>query len=50
MVRKKNVLNTMASVVAIAAPVSLLWFAAGYSLAFTPEHPPEAPRYVGGIR
>lgn len=36
MVRKKNVLNTMASVVVIAALVSLLWFAAGYSLAFTP--------------
>ena len=36
MVRKKNVLNTMASVVAIAALVSVLWFAAGYSLAFTP--------------
>jgi Amt family ammonium transporter len=33
MVRKKNVLNTMASVVAIAALVSLLWFGAGYSLA-----------------
>ena len=36
MVRRKNVLNTMASVVAIAALVSVLWFAAGYSLAFTP--------------
>ncbi|MCE1191800.1 MAG: ammonium transporter [Acidovorax sp.] len=36
MVRRKNVLNTMASVVAIAALVSLLWFGAGYSLAFTP--------------
>ena len=36
MVRKKNVLNTMASVVAMAALVSLWWFAAGYSLAFTP--------------
>ena len=36
MVRRKSVLNTMASVVAIAALVSLLWFAAGYSLAFTP--------------
>ena len=36
MVRKKSVLNTMASVVAIAALVSLLWFAIGYSLAFTP--------------
>lgn len=36
MVRKKNVLNTMACVVAICAVVSLLWFAVGYSLAFTP--------------
>jgi Amt family ammonium transporter len=36
MVRRKNVLNTMASVVAVAGMVSLLWFAAGYSLAFTP--------------
>ncbi len=36
MVRKKNVINTMAAVVAIAALVSLLWFAAGYSIAFTP--------------
>ncbi|WP_353233393.1 ammonium transporter [Diaphorobacter ruginosibacter] len=36
MVRRKNVLNTMAGVVAIAALVSILWFALGYSLAFTP--------------
>ncbi|RZI98785.1 MAG: ammonium transporter, partial [Haliea sp.] len=36
MVRRKNVLNTMASVVAICALVSLLWFAVGYSIAFTP--------------
>ncbi|MDR7308581.1 Amt family ammonium transporter [Rhodoferax saidenbachensis] len=36
MVRKKSVINTMASVVAIAAMISLLWFAVGYSLAFTP--------------
>lgn len=36
MVRRKNVLNTMASVIAIACLVSLLWFALGYSLAFTP--------------
>lgn len=36
MVRKKNVLNTMAGVVAVAALVSLLWFAVGYSIAFTP--------------
>ena len=39
MVRRKSVLNTMASVVAIAALVSLLWFALGYSIAFTPNNP-----------
>ncbi len=36
MVRRKSVINTMASVVAIAGVVSLLWFALGYSWAFTP--------------
>ena len=36
MVRKRSVINTMASVVAIAALVSILWFAVGYSVAFTP--------------
>lgn len=36
MVRKKNVLNTMAGVVVTAAIVSILWFAVGYSWAFTP--------------
>lgn len=36
MVRRKNVLNTMASVVGVTAVVSILWFAWGYSLAFTP--------------
>lgn len=36
MVRKKSVINTMAAIVAIAALVSLLWFAVSYSLAFTP--------------
>ncbi len=36
MVRRKSVINTMASVVAIAGVVSLLWFAVGYSWAFTP--------------
>lgn len=39
MVRKKNVINTMAGVVVTAAIVSLLWFAAGYSIAFTPGGP-----------
>ncbi len=36
MVRRTNVINTMASVVGIAAVVSLLWFGLAYSLAFTP--------------
>jgi ammonium transporter, Amt family len=36
MVRKKSVLNTMASVVGIASLVSLLWYAVAYSWAFTP--------------
>ena len=36
MVRRKNVLSTMAAVVGIASVVSLVWFALGYSLAFTP--------------
>ena len=36
MVRRKSVLNTMACVVAMCSLVSLLWFAAGYSWAFTP--------------
>src|SRR5438105_5316643 len=39
MVRKKSVINTMACVVAIASLVSVLWFAAGYSWAFTPGTP-----------
>ena len=38
MVRKKSVINAMACVVAIAALVSLLWFAVGYSIAFTPRN------------
>jgi len=39
MVRRKNVLATMAAVVAVAAAVSLTWFAVGYSLAFTEGWP-----------
>lgn len=44
MVRRKNVLATMAAVVAIAAVVSLTWFALGYSLAFTAGWP-----WLGGL-
>src|SRR5947208_11770587 len=39
MVRKKNILATMAQSIAICALVSCLWFAAGYSLAFMPGTP-----------
>ena len=35
MVRKKNLLGTMAQSVAATALVSILWYAVGYSLAFT---------------
>jgi len=43
MVRRKSVINTMASIVAITALVSLLWFAVGYSIAFTPGN-----QWLGG--
>lgn len=39
MVRKKNILSTMAQVFVVCALVSLLWFALGYSLAFRPGQP-----------
>lgn len=47
MVRRFNVINTMASVVAIAALVSVLWFALAYSLAFTPGG--SAGGFIGGL-
>ena len=43
MVRKRNVLATMAQSVAAAAIVSILWMALGYSLAFTGTGP-----FLGG--
>ncbi|WP_419095711.1 ammonium transporter [Curvibacter soli] len=36
MVRRKNVLNTMACVLAVTTLVTILWYAVGYSWAFTP--------------
>ncbi|MGZ3409483.1 MAG: ammonium transporter [Xanthobacteraceae bacterium] len=39
MVRKKNILATMAQCLAATAIVSLLWFACGYSLAFSGDGP-----------
>jgi Amt family ammonium transporter len=48
MVRRFNVINTMASVVGIAAVVSVLWFGLAYSLAFTPSTHALSP-WIGGI-
>lgn len=47
MVRRQNVINTMASVVAIASLVSVLWFGLAYSLAFTPGG--TLGGWIGGI-
>ncbi|MDQ3059048.1 MAG: ammonium transporter [Pseudomonadota bacterium] len=47
MVRKKSVLNVMACVIATCAIVSLLWFAVGYSIAFTPGSGALSP-FLGG--
>lgn len=48
MVRRKSVLNVMACVVVICAVVSILWFALGYSLAFTPGSG-AIGHYIGGL-
>ena len=44
MVRRKNVLATMAQSLVATAVVSLLWVGVGYSLAFTGDHP-----YIGSL-
>jgi Amt family ammonium transporter len=44
MVRKKNVLATLMQSFAITALVSILWWAVGYSLAFTP-----GSKFIGGF-
>ncbi|HUX74691.1 MAG TPA: ammonium transporter [Steroidobacteraceae bacterium] len=45
MVRKKNILSTLMQSFAITCVVSILWWAVGYSLAFTPGSTP----YLGGL-
>jgi len=45
MVRKKNLLATIMQSFAITCVVSVLWWAVGYSLAFTPGSTP----YLGGL-
>lgn len=44
MVRRKNVLDTLAAVLGTACVVSVVWFAVGYSLAFTP-----GSAWIGGL-
>ncbi|MCK6388221.1 MAG: ammonium transporter [Zoogloea sp.] len=44
MVRRKNVLSTMSQSIAIAAVVTLVWCAAGYSLAMRPGN-----GFIGGL-
>lgn len=44
MVRKKNMLSTLAQSVAICGLMSILWYAVGYSLAFS-----EGPPFIGGL-
>lgn len=44
MVRKKNVLTTMAHSFAVTCLVTIIWVVIGYSLAFTPNSP-----YIGGL-
>jgi len=50
MVRRKSVINVMACVVVVCAVVSLLWFAVGYSIAFTPGSGAIGPFIGGGER
>jgi len=45
MVRKKNILATLMQSFAITCVVTILWWAVGYSLAFTPGSTP----YIGGL-
>ena len=45
MVRKKNILATMAQTLAVCALVSVLWWAVGYSLAFTPGN-----EFIGSLK
>jgi ammonium transporter, Amt family len=44
MVRKKNILATLMQSFAITCLVTILWWAVGYSLAFTP-----GSKYIGGL-
>jgi ammonium transporter, Amt family len=48
MVRKKNVLATLAQSFGATCVVTLLWMIAGYSLAFTPSSSATTNQFIGG--
>ena len=49
MVRRKNVIATVAQSFAITAVVTLVWFIATYSIAFNTDPSPGANKYWGGL-
>jgi Amt family ammonium transporter len=49
MVRRKNVLATLAQSFAAAALMTVLWMVIGYSLAFKPNASPGLDRFIGGL-
>jgi Amt family ammonium transporter len=49
MVRRKNVIATITQSVGVFAVVSLVWFIAGYSLAFGANPNPALQPYIGGF-
>jgi Amt family ammonium transporter len=49
MVRKKNVLATLAQSFGATCVVTVLWMIVGYSIAFTPNASDSANRFIGGL-
>lgn len=49
MVRKKNVIATITQSVGVFAVVTLVWFIAGYSIAFSANTDPALQPYIGGF-
>jgi Amt family ammonium transporter len=49
MVRKKNVLATMAQSFGATALITVLWMIIGYSIAFTTNPDPNLNKYIGGF-
>ncbi len=49
MVRRKNVIDTVAQSFAITCVVTLVWFAAGYAIAFGSHASAEQNKYWGGL-